>query len=197
MQIARESDLGGNDTTYRVLTHMGHLLQPGDSVLGYDLCRAIVDDEILERLTFQPPDIVLVKKIYPDKVKNASKKQKRRNRRGKAKQEKPSAIPEEHEEIEDTLKEVLKETTTDAVAEDSDGEIEVPVEKKKIMKTSTFGWTGGDEDEYQEFHRNLASEDQDGEEQENMEADGRSNSASSASETHASPIEPKHEDMLP
>jgi nonsense-mediated mRNA decay protein 3 len=200
MQIARESDLGGNDTTYRVLTHMGHLLQPGDSVLGYDLCRAMVDDEILERLTFQPPDIVLVKKIYPDKVKNASKKQKRRNRRGKAKQEKTPAIPEEHEEIEDTLKAVLKETTTDAVAEDSDGEIEVPVEKKKITKTSTFGWTGGDEDEYQEFHRNLASEDQDGEEQEeqeNMETDGRSNSASYASETHASPIEPKHEEMLP
>lgn len=172
LQIARELDLGVNDTTYRVLTHMGHLLQSGDSVLGYDLCRAIVDDEILERLTFQHPDIVLVKKIYPDKVKNASKKQKRRNRRGKAKQEKPSAIPEEHEDIEDTPPPVLKETTADATADDSDGEVEIDVDAtvdaKKIMKTSTFGWTEGDEDEYQEFHRNLESEDQDEEEMARM-----------------------------
>ena len=164
LQIARESDLGGNDTTYRVLTHMGHLLQPGDTVLGYDLCRAIIDDEILERLTFQPPDIVLVKKVYPDKVKNASKKQKRRNRRGKAKQEKPGAVVEEHEEIEETPALALKETSSDSIADNSDREIGVATETKKVIKTSTFGWTGGDEDEYQEFHRNLASEDQDGEE---------------------------------
>ena len=151
---------------------MGHLLQSGDSVLGYDLCRAIVDDEILERLTFQHPDIVLVKKIYPDKVKNASKKQKRRNRRGKAKQEKPSAIPEEHEDIEDTPPPVLKETTADVTADDSDGEVgidvDATVDAKKMMKTSTFGWTDGDEDEYQEFHRNLESEDQDEEEMARM-----------------------------
>lgn len=192
-QIARESDLGGNDTTYRVLTHMGHLLQPGDSVLGYDLCRAIVDDEILERLTFQPPDIVLVKKIYPDKVKNASKKQKRRNRRGKAKQEKPSALPEEREEVEDTPAPVLQEASTDAAADDSDAEVEVTVEKKKIMKTSTFGWTGGDEDEYQEFHRNLALEDQDSEEPEKVEkmeeVDDRSAATAAASETITTPTD--------
>lgn len=195
-QIARESDLGGNDTTYRVLTHMGHLLQPGDSVLGYDLCRAIVDDEILDRLTFQPPDIVLVKKIYPDKVKNASKKQKRRNRRGKAKQEKPSALPEELEEVEGIPAPVLQEASTDAAADNSDGEIEVPVEKKKIMKTSTFGWTGGDEDEYQEFHRNLALEDQDSDEPEKVEkveVDDRSVATAAVSETLTTP---RDEDVM-
>jgi hypothetical protein len=46
-EIARESDLGGNDVTYRVLTHLGHILQAGDSVLGYDLSRAVIDDELI------------------------------------------------------------------------------------------------------------------------------------------------------
>ena len=40
--MAREADLGENDTTYRVLTHLGRLLSAGDTVLGYDLTRAQV-----------------------------------------------------------------------------------------------------------------------------------------------------------
>lgn len=37
VEVARESDLGTNDTTYRVMTHLGHILSAGDIVLGFDL----------------------------------------------------------------------------------------------------------------------------------------------------------------
>ena len=34
VEVAKASDFGVNDTTYRCLTHLGAVLQPGDSVLG-------------------------------------------------------------------------------------------------------------------------------------------------------------------
>lgn len=37
VQVARESDLGSNDDVLSCVTHLGHLIQPGDVVLGYDL----------------------------------------------------------------------------------------------------------------------------------------------------------------
>jgi hypothetical protein len=137
---------------------MGHLLQAGDSVLGYDLSRAIIDDEILERIAFQQ-DVILVKKIYPDKLKVASKKQKRRNRRGKAKQDKPTATTNEVEES-DTISPSAPSDGADIEVESSPDHPSLEViPSKKIVKTSVFGWTGGDDEEYQEFHRKLALED--------------------------------------
>jgi nonsense-mediated mRNA decay protein 3 len=37
VQLARESDMGANDEILSCVTHLGHLIQPGDVVLGYDL----------------------------------------------------------------------------------------------------------------------------------------------------------------
>merc|ERR1712176_141382 len=37
VQLARESDLGANDEVLSCVTHLGHLIQPGDVVLGYEL----------------------------------------------------------------------------------------------------------------------------------------------------------------
>ena len=37
---------------------------------------------------------------------------------------------------------------------------------KNILAASAFGWTGGDDEEYQAFHRRLASEEQDDQESE-------------------------------
>ena len=63
VQVARVADLGSNDTTYHVRTHLGHLLHPGDTALGYDLTRAnFVDDELEGFLQKgnSIPDVVLV-----------------------------------------------------------------------------------------------------------------------------------------
>lgn len=34
VEVAKSSDFGVNDQTYRCLTHLGAVLQPGDSVMG-------------------------------------------------------------------------------------------------------------------------------------------------------------------
>ena len=143
---------------------MGHLLQPGDTVLGYDLSRAIMDDDIIDKLNFQHPDVILVKKVYPEKSKKASKKQKRRNRRGKAKQEKP--LPSDAElEVEEQLSvaaSVVDKDIADDAAPSPATQATAPT-AKKIVKCSAFGWTGGDDEEYQEFHRRLALDEEEAE----------------------------------
>ena len=147
-----------------MLTHLGHLLQAGDSVQGYDLSRATLDDSIVDTLTFQCPDIVLVKKVYPEKVKKASKKHKRRTRRGKAKQETPVVLEDENEPdidniIEGSCKDDINGSVSDVVPMSG-------IQNKNILAASAFGWTGGDDEEYQAFHRRLASEEQDDQESE-------------------------------
>jgi nonsense-mediated mRNA decay protein 3 len=62
--VVRESDFGKNDMTYSTVTHLGHLIQPGDTVLGYDLASSSIDWDVDENFhhNFILPDIVLVKK---------------------------------------------------------------------------------------------------------------------------------------
>lgn len=69
VEVARESDFGQNDETFRCVTHLGNLLQPGDVVLGYDLASSVIsggDDFDMEHgfnYNFVMPDVVLVKKV--------------------------------------------------------------------------------------------------------------------------------------
>ena len=37
--VARVSDMGKNDTTFEVKTYLGHMLNAGDTVMGYDISR--------------------------------------------------------------------------------------------------------------------------------------------------------------
>lgn len=46
-QVARAADFGSNDRTSFTRTHLGHLLHPGDTALGYDVANAnLVDLEL-------------------------------------------------------------------------------------------------------------------------------------------------------
>ncbi|KAK4151797.1 putative nonsense-mediated mRNA decay protein [Chaetomidium leptoderma] len=78
--VARASDLGVNDTTYFARTHLGTLLRPGDSVMGYLLSGSNFNSEAFDAIENSRahgstiPDVVLVKKHYPNRRKN-----KRRN----------------------------------------------------------------------------------------------------------------------
>jgi nonsense-mediated mRNA decay protein 3 len=73
--VARAADLGVNDHTYFVRTHLGNLLKAGDSVLGYMLTGTNFNSEhfdaIEESNAFGStvPDVVLVKKFWPRKRK--------------------------------------------------------------------------------------------------------------------------------
>lgn len=77
--VARASDLGVNGTTYFTRTHLGGVLHPGDSVMGYHLTGTNFNDPNFESLeqsnTYAPsiPDVVLVKKFYARKKKNKTR----------------------------------------------------------------------------------------------------------------------------
>lgn len=67
-QVARVSDFGKNDTIFSVRTHLGHLLNPGDYALGYDLYRANSNDIELDKYKgLVIPDVILMKKSYEEK----------------------------------------------------------------------------------------------------------------------------------
>lgn len=74
--VAKVSDLGHNDRTYFVRTHLGHLLQPGDSAMGYLLSGTNFNNPEFEAIEASNtygstvPDAVLVKKHFPRRRKN-------------------------------------------------------------------------------------------------------------------------------
>ncbi|KAL6228170.1 hypothetical protein ACLB2K_002124 [Fragaria x ananassa] len=74
-QVARVSDFGKNDTIFNIKTHLGHLLNPGDYALGYDLYGANSNDEELNKYKgLVIPDVILIKKSYEEKrLKKRSK----------------------------------------------------------------------------------------------------------------------------
>ncbi|KAM3340711.1 hypothetical protein P3S68_028345 [Capsicum galapagoense] len=74
-QVARISDFGKNDTIFNVRTHLGHLLNPGDYALGYDLYAAYSNDSELDKYEgFVLPDVILVKKSYEEKWQKKHRK---------------------------------------------------------------------------------------------------------------------------
>ncbi len=47
------------------MSHLGHLLRAGDTVMGFDLTRAVLASDDADLKADGLPDVVLVKKIYP------------------------------------------------------------------------------------------------------------------------------------
>jgi len=74
--VARASDLGRNDTTFNTVTHLGNILQHGDSVSGYDLSTINVNDNDMEALRGKSvrSEIILVKKLYPNRRRRIRKR---------------------------------------------------------------------------------------------------------------------------
>ena len=73
-----EDEEMGHDGIFYTRTHLGGILQPGDAVLGYHLTNANFNNdayEAFERSGENMPDVILVKKTYP----NRRKKNKPRN----------------------------------------------------------------------------------------------------------------------
>ncbi len=77
--VAKASDLGVNDRTYFVRTHLGGVLHAGDSVLGYHLTGTNFNNPQFEELEQNNsyastiPDVMLVKKYYPRKQKTKNR----------------------------------------------------------------------------------------------------------------------------
>ncbi|OMH80544.1 60S ribosomal export protein NMD3 [Zancudomyces culisetae] len=70
--VQRMSDVGKNDNEMIVRTHLGNILEYGDTVLGYDLGMSNINNRFFEKLDpSYIPDVILVKKSYADKRKNS------------------------------------------------------------------------------------------------------------------------------
>ncbi|GMH97163.1 hypothetical protein TrVE_jg7842 [Triparma verrucosa] len=63
--VQREGDYCVNDTYLTCVTHLGHILEAGDEVEGYDLTATLADEDFDDHLVkaFEMPDVVLVKKL--------------------------------------------------------------------------------------------------------------------------------------
>lgn len=77
VHVARMTDIGRNDEQFIVRSHLGAIINPGDTVLGYDLARSNFNNDEYEKLhqANNLPDVVLVRKSYPER----RKKHKQRN----------------------------------------------------------------------------------------------------------------------
>jgi len=79
--VAKASDISSNNTTYNLRTHLGGVLHPGDSAMGYFLVGTNFNDPNFEELETSTsgnlrekiPEVVLVKKHYPRRKKNNNK----------------------------------------------------------------------------------------------------------------------------
>ncbi|XP_059473393.1 60S ribosomal export protein NMD3 [Neocloeon triangulifer] len=67
--VVRSSELGINNDTIHTRSHLGHLLKPGDTVLGYCLVDSNVNNSDFDNLKAEKvPDVVLVSKYYGDRT---------------------------------------------------------------------------------------------------------------------------------
>eukprot|EP00164_Ancoracysta_twista_P001704 GFYU01002234.1.p1 GENE.GFYU01002234.1~~GFYU01002234.1.p1 ORF type:complete len:520 (-),score=194.37 GFYU01002234.1:43-1602(-) len=69
-EVVRSSDFGRNDTKFTVNTHLGNLLNVGDTVMGYDFSTSNFNDGDVLNRKVELPEIMLVKKCYERRRKN-------------------------------------------------------------------------------------------------------------------------------
>ncbi len=65
VEVARARDIGVNDNRFTVLSHLGFVLKPGDSVLGYDSENAVFNDDDAKGYDHDLPPVVLIRKHFP------------------------------------------------------------------------------------------------------------------------------------
>ncbi|KAK6167890.1 hypothetical protein SNE40_021819 [Patella caerulea] len=73
--VARMSDISSNDQQYYTRTHLGHLLNEGDTVLGFDFNNANINNQQFEKIRQdRVPDVIIVKKVYDRSARNKKRK---------------------------------------------------------------------------------------------------------------------------
>lgn len=76
--VIRSCDLGMTTNGIHCRTHLGHLLKPMDTVLGYAIADSNVNDSNFDKLPKTSlPDVILIKKSYPDRRRKRNWKLKR------------------------------------------------------------------------------------------------------------------------
>lgn len=74
--VSRAADLGVNDHSFYVRSHLGAILHPGDLALGYYLTNTNINSDLWDSLdTDNTPEVVLIKKHYTRKAKKSKNRQ--------------------------------------------------------------------------------------------------------------------------
>lgn len=69
--VVRSCDLGLTTDTIHCRSHLGHVLKPMDTVLGYAVADSNVNDINFDKLPKSSlPDVILIKKNYPDRARH-------------------------------------------------------------------------------------------------------------------------------
>eukprot|EP00771_Trimastix_marina_P003346 gnl/Trimastix_PCT/459.p1 GENE.gnl/Trimastix_PCT/459~~gnl/Trimastix_PCT/459.p1 ORF type:complete len:546 (+),score=167.52 gnl/Trimastix_PCT/459:137-1774(+) len=73
-QLAEVTVATSSGQTLTVMSHLGRILHPGDTVAGYDIANSNFNDEVLHNRRIELPDIVLIRKRYPVSRARASRR---------------------------------------------------------------------------------------------------------------------------
>lgn len=106
--IVKTSEVGVNDSFIHVKTHLGHLLNVGDTVLGFDLKNSNVNDVNFEALLEKNDnvmDVILVKKFYGD-PKERNKRRVWKLKRLQMNEEDKKKKSEDDEDFEDFVNDI-------------------------------------------------------------------------------------------
>lgn len=75
-QVAPSSSSMSDDAIFHTRTHLGAVLKPGDTVLGYLFANSNFNSDVLETVSdARLPEVVLVRKTYPNRRKKGSRAQ--------------------------------------------------------------------------------------------------------------------------
>src|SRR6218665_830587 len=110
----KSSEVGCSGTsTIHTRSHLGHLLNPGDTVLGFHIDTANLNEENWEKYEDQHggklPDAILVKKYYGDRTSRNRKRQWKLKRMQMAKDEASSTVA--GDDIDDFMEDLEEDPT--------------------------------------------------------------------------------------
>jgi len=143
--IVRETDMGNDDATMIVRTHLGKILKCGDTALGYDIknsCYGIEDYPSAKKFLDIVPDVILVKKKEEKKEKTT-----RKTKLSKTSGKTSSTSSEESDEVPELEKAPLPRKLHEDMAmiseedlliaeEDAQDEIESDAEPKEEIESA-------------------------------------------------------------
>jgi len=138
--VVKSSQLGmSDDDGTHCRTHLGHLLQPGDTVLGFDLKNSNVNDANLEKMKADRiPDVILVKKVYAEKsVRNRKRRWRLKHMEGL--QERIGSSDSANHEYDDFLEDLEEDA-------DLRQNVNVYKDQSKLTAVDDSDIAGGDND---------------------------------------------------
>ncbi|KAI8992535.1 NMD3 family-domain-containing protein [Pilobolus umbonatus] len=146
VHVARMSDFGRNDEVFITRSHLGAILNPGDTVMGYDLARANFNNEVFDSLNAADlPDVILVRKSYPARQKKTRARNWKLKQLGK---EVDEMLPRKQDQarIENDLELFMRD-----IEEDPELRSTIDIFKSEAQKAAETDMEDGSDDELPEI----------------------------------------------